>query len=236
MIRVLGIIPARGGSKGVKNKNIRRIAGEPLIQYAINACKASKKLTQFVVSTDSKQIREIADKAGCVVIDRPDALSTDTSSVVDAALHTLSIVEESGNHFDAILLIQPTSPIRTGEDLDKVIGILETSPEVDAVVSVVKVEDAHPARMYLKDKSNLLTSFLPEYESTRRQDLPSVFHRNGSIYLVRREPLVTDRTFMPQKKAGYVMDSEHMVNIDTERDVVIAEIIVQEWKDSQSKT
>lgn len=235
MIRVLGIIPARGGSKGVKNKNIRMIAGESLIQYAINACKDSKKLSQFVVSTDSKQIREIAEKTGCIVIDRPDDLSTDTSSVVDAALHALDVVEESENHFDAIMLIQPTSPVRTGEDLDKAIEILETFPEVDAVVSVVQVEDAHPARMYLKDESGLLTGFLPQFESTRRQDLPPVFHRNGSIYLVRRNSLVADRTFMPQKKACLVMNPDYMVNIDSERDVAIAEIIVQEWKDSQSR-
>jgi len=234
-MNVLGIIPARGGSKGVKDKNIRIIAGEPLIQYAINACKESGRLSTFVVSTDSEKIMAIAEKTGTQVIQRPKEIAMDTSSVVDAALHVLKALETKNYHFDAVMLLQPTSPIRTGEDVDKAIGLLEESHEIDGVISVIRVEDTHPARMYEVDQDGIICSLQPVYENYRRQDLPPIFLRNGAIYLVRREQLVENRTFMPKKKIGIVMRSDYSVNIDTELDVLTAEVILTEWKKSRVK-
>jgi CMP-N,N'-diacetyllegionaminic acid synthase len=235
-MRVLGLIPARGGSKGVKNKNIRIIAGEPLIQYAIHAAQASQKLTGWVVSTDSPQIRAVAEAGGARVIERPGELATDTSSVVDAALYTLAALEAGGEPYDAVMLIQPTAPVRTGGDLDRAVEMLEAHPELDGVVSVVRVEDTHPARMYRMEESGTMTSLWPENETTRRQDLPPVYLRSGSIYLIRRTALVEGRTFMPEKKAGLVMQSEFLVNIDTERDMALAEIVLREWKEKMAGT
>lgn len=234
-MKVLGIIPARGGSKGVKDKNIRCIAGQPLIHYAIEACKLSKKLSKFIVSTDSTIIKELVEKTGTQVIVRPPELSTDSSSVVDAALHALASIEGQGNLFDAIMLIQPTSPIRTGEDLDSAISLLESSPEIEGVISLTRVEDSHPARMYKLEENGVITSLSLQYENSRRQDLPPIYHRNGAIYLVRRNQLFENRTFMPQKKAGLVMNSDYMINIDTEQDVLIAEVILREWKKNSPK-
>lgn len=233
-MKVLGIIPARGGSKGVKEKNIRMIAGQPLIRYAIDACQASQKLTRFIVSTDSEKIKAIALEAGAEVIDRPAEIAGDKSPVVDTALHALAQCEAQGEHFDAIMLIQPTSPVRTGEDLDQAIQLLEDSSGIDGVISVTQVEDTHPARMYSKDARNVLTSLQPEHENGRRQDLPPVYLRNGAIYLVRRQQLEKQRTFMPQRKAGMVMNSEFKVNIDSEQDVLVADVLLRAWKSSRS--
>ena len=234
-MRVLGIIPARGGSKGVQGKNIRIIAGKPLIQYTIDACKNCQKLSDFVVSTDSDQIKKIVEKTGTKVVDRPPELGLDTSSVVDAALHVLENVEDKNNPFDAIMLLQPTSPIRTGEDIDKAIDLLNTVLDIDGVISVIQVDDNHPARMYLVNEKGYLESFLPVFEETRRQDLPNVYHRNGSIYLVRRDFLINNRTFMPKKKAALIMPSDFHINIDNEQDVLLAEIVINEWKKSKKK-
>ncbi len=237
-MNVLGVIPARGGSKGVKDKNIRIIAGEPLIQYAINACKESGRLSTFVVSTDSEKIMAIAERTGTQVIQRPKEIAMDTSSVVDAALHVLKALEKTDYHFDAIMLLQPTSPIRTGDDIDKAIELLEESTEIDGVISVIRVEDTHPARMYKVEQDGIdqnLQPLQPLFENCRRQDLPPIFHRNGAIYLVRREQLVENRTFMPKKKIGIVMRSDYSVNIDTELDVLTAEVILTEWTKSRVK-
>jgi len=229
-MKVLGLIPARGGSKGVKDKNIRIVAGEPLIHYSIKACADSQRLTKFVVSTDSGQIRLVSEAAGAIVVDRPVEFATDSSSVVDAALHALSVLEVSDGPYDAVMLVQPTAPVRTGKDIDEAIKLLENQPEIDGIVSVIQVDDAHPARMYRMDEHGLLESLMPDFETRRRQDLAPIYHRNGSIYLIRKKTLIEKCTFMPEKKIGLLMQSGLTINIDTERDLLVAEILLSEWK------
>ncbi|MDT0688595.1 acylneuraminate cytidylyltransferase family protein [Salegentibacter sp. F188] len=226
-MRVLGIIPARGGSKGVPGKNIRKFEGKPLISYAIETGKKSKFLSELVVNTEDEEISRISEEYNCRVITRPVEFASDTSNVVETVLDTLQKFEAENFFFDAVLLLQPTAPLRTAKDIDNAIKMLE-SEGTDAVISMVSVGDHHPARMY-RMKDNKAVSEMPEFENTRRQDLPEKYIRNGCIYLVRTEILKKEKTFMPKSKAVYVMDAEWAVNIDTEMDVLILNALIKKW-------
>jgi CMP-N,N'-diacetyllegionaminic acid synthase len=227
-LRVLGVIPARGGSKGVPRKNLRPVAGQPLVAHAIRSAQESERLSTFLTTTDDEEIARVASACGSPVLRRPPGLAADETSMVDVVLHALSHAEhETGDEYEAVALLQPTSPVRTGKDIDAALEILETDPEVDAVISVVPTEDEHPARMYRMDGRGELVSFWPTLETAQRQDLPALYYRNGAIYAVRRVVLVEKRTMMGDRKRPYVMSREQLVNVDDERDLVIAEAVVQ---------
>lgn len=227
-MKILGIIPARGGSKGVPGKNILKFEEKPLIAYSIEVGQQCDQLSELIVNTDDDGIAEAAADYGCRVIKRSKELGSDTSSVVDVALETIRRFEEDNIFFDAIVLLQPTSPLRTAEDINKAISILEHSPETDAVLSMVSVGDHHPARMYRLDGSALKCE-MPEYETTRRQELPPRYIRNGCIYLVRTEALRREKSFMPPNKSAYIMDSRWALNIDSEMDVILGQALIEKW-------
>jgi CMP-N-acetylneuraminic acid synthetase len=224
---VLGIIPARGGSKGVKRKNIRQVAGQPLIAYTIKAAQASQLLTRCIVSTDDKETAEISASLRCEVLDRPSELAQDDTPTLDVVQHVFEIFENQGDRFDYGLILQPTSPLRTGADIDSALQLLEQS-NADSVVSVYQVSDHHPARMY-KLNDGYLSSFDEQYANARRQDLPPVYHRNGAIYAFRRETLKRN-TLMGEKILPYIMAEDRSLNIDNEYDLVLAEFILGRQK------
>lgn len=226
-MKVLGVIPARGGSKGVPGKNILEFGGKPLIAYAIETGKQSKLISELVVNTEDEEIRRVAQHYNCRVIKRPEELATDSSKVADSVLATLQEFEAENTFFDAVLLLQPTAPLRTGKDVDNAIEILE-SDDTDAVISMVKVGDYHPARMY-RIESGKAKCEMPAFEGTRRQDLPERYIRNGCIYLVKTEILKMEKTFIPKSKSVYLMNAEWAVNIDTEMDVFILNALIGKW-------
>lgn len=229
-MKVLAIIPARGGSKGVRDKNIREVGGQPLITYAIEAALQSKKLTRVVVSTDSPKIAAVAKSAGVEIMMRPDTLAEDHSpikEVIEYVLHELK--SANAEEFDLIVLLQPTSPIRTGENIDEVITMFKENA-VDGVISVVPMDDVHPARMYTTDREQWMKPFLDSGETLQRQELPVVYYRNGCIYAVRTEAFFKEKTLMVRRKKAYVMKREHLANIDDERDLIIADVLVKMWK------
>jgi CMP-N-acetylneuraminic acid synthetase len=226
-MKVLGIIPARGGSKGVPRKNILEFDGKSLIGYAIETGQKSKLLTELVVNTEDEEISKISREYNCQVIKRSQVFASDTSNVVDVVLDTLQKFEAENTFFDAVMLLQPTAPLRTAKDVDNAIKILALE-DTDALISMVSVGDQHPARMY-SIESGQAQCEMPEFETTRRQDLPVRYIRNGCIYLVTTETLKKDKTFMPQSKAVYVMDAEWAVNIDTEMDVLILNTLIKKW-------
>lgn len=233
-LRVLGVIPARGRSRGVRQKNVRVVAGEPLIAYAIRAARASRLLTAFLTTTDDDEIAEAARRCGSPVVRRPPELARDDAPIVPTLLHALEHAEgKAGMLYDAIVLLQPPAPIRTGEDIDAVIGILEKDPTVESVISVYPVGDAHPARMYRLDAEGGIEPLWPEWETAQRQDLPVVYHRNGAVYAVRRRFLVEQRTVMARRKKAYVMPRERLANIDDERDLAVADLLVRLWKEGR---
>ncbi len=230
-MKTLGIIPARGGSKGVRRKNVRLIAGEPLIAYAIRAAQESRKLTNFLTTTDDDEIAELAGVYGSPLLCRPPELAQDDTPMAPVLIHALAHAErEAGERYDAIVLLQPTSPIRTGEGVDAVIMMLANDPAVDSIISVSPMNDVHPARMYRLDEESRMQSLWPEWEMAQRQELPAVYYRNGALYATRRSVLVEQKTVIGKRKKAYVIPSKFLLNIDDERDLLIAEPLVQLWK------
>ena len=228
----LGVVPARGGSKGVPRKNIREVAGEPLIAYAIRAAQASKLLTAYLTTTDDDEIAGVARCHGSPVIRRPAELGQDDTEIIPVLLHALELAERDiGDVYDAVVLLQPTAPIRTGQDVDAVIQMLADDPGIDSVVSVCRAEDAHPARMYRVGTEGILEPVLPELERALRQELPSLYHRNGALYACRRQLLVDRHMIMGDSKKAYIMPLTMSANIDNEVDLLVADVMVKRWKE-----
>jgi N-acylneuraminate cytidylyltransferase len=222
---VLGIIPARGGSKGVPLKNRRLVAGQPLIQYSIAAALRSKRLTNIVVSTDDPAIGEIARACGVEVVERPAQLSEDASPVIDAVRHVVeTLVANDRIKPQAIVLLQPTAPLRTSEDIDNAIGLF-FDKGLNPVCSVSRCEDNHPARMYRLDETGVLVPLMPELASFRRQDLPPVYHRNGALYVFGQRELAGGHIIVPGM-TPYVMDAQQSLNIDTEFDLLVLDRVL----------
>jgi CMP-N-acetylneuraminic acid synthetase len=228
-MKVLGIIPARGGSKGVTGKNIKHLAGKPLIAYSIDAAKDSG-LSKLIVSTDDEQIADVARGLGAdVPFLRPDFLASDTAKSLDVSRHALLTMETSDNvQYDAIMLLQPTTPFRTTEDINQAIELLLANPDADSVISVVDVQGHHPARMkYLEEGVLIDPPFCEAYENQNRQELRPMYIRNGAIYLTKRDTLLNN-SYKGNKCLGLVMSSARSSNIDTLFDFKLAEWLFQE--------
>ncbi len=233
-MKVLGVIPARGGSKGVIDKNITLVDGQPLISYTINSARESTLLTRAVVTTDSPRIAEISQSFEGTVIMRPAELAQDDTPIIPVIKHALEVSQEQyGEHYDMVVLLQPTSPIRHGTDIDNALNILIEHADCDAVISVVPMQDIHPARMYHVDNDMKMQALNPQLEATRRQDIEPVYYRNGAIYAIRTEVLLEKNSLMVSKKRAYIMPLERLVNIDDERDMHIANVLVKLWKDGR---
>lgn len=220
---VLGVIVARGGSKGISGKNLKTVMGKPLIQYAIEAAQGAELLSNFLVSTDSSEIAHFSESIGASVpFMRPLDLSNDIISPIHAILHAKEFMRNSGKQFDAVVMLQPTAPFRKSEDIDGSIALLSESNS-DSVISVVEVGAYHPARMkYLEDGRLIDPPFCEIYENQRRQELRPMYIRNGAIYLTKT--LVLDReSFKGKDCRAWVMPWQRSINIDTEEDFTYAE-------------
>jgi CMP-N,N'-diacetyllegionaminic acid synthase len=230
-MRTLVVIPARGGSKGVPKKNIKLLGGKPLIAHAIECANGSKLVSKIVVSTDSDEIEAIVSKYKIEVVKRPLELADDTSNVVTAVVHAYKFLNEE---FDIIVLLQPTSPLRTSKELDDVIRLLQENLQTDGVISVVPMNDIHPARMYNLADNSILVPFLENSETLRRQDLNPVYYRNGCFYAVRTKAFFEQKSFMVENKLAYIMNPEWLANIDTQRDFKLATLLYQDWKNENT--
>ena len=232
-MKILAIIPARGGSKGVPDKNIRIVAGRPLIAYAIECAQESRLINRIIVSTDSPIIAQTASDHGAEVLMRPSHLAQDDTPMPPVLLHVLQTLQENGENYDLIVLLQVTSPIRTGQDIDHVVEMFASAPNLDAVISVVPMDDVHPARMYTLDEGKWMNPYIESGEEARRQDLPVVYYRNGCIYAIRSEILKDKKSLMVKNKKAYIMPAKWLANIDDERDLIIAEALIKMWKTGQ---
>jgi N-acylneuraminate cytidylyltransferase len=217
-MRVLGLIPARGGSKGIPGKNLVELGGRSLLSWTAGAALESG-LTRTVISTDDEAIAAEAVRCGIEVpFIRPAHLASDEAASIDVVLHALDNVDES---YEAVMLLQPTSPFREVADINGAIALLEQSV-ADSVVSVVEVGDAHPARMkFIEDGVLIDPPFAEEYEGQPRQTLPKLYLRNGAVYLTRVASL-RQRTFKGQRSLAWVMPETRSVNIDSPLDLVVA--------------
>ncbi len=227
MIKVLAIIPARKGSKGVPNKNKKKILGKPLISYTIEAALNSKFLDNIYVSSDDKDILKIAKEYGRIKIhDRNPKLALDDSLIGDTVYSIVSKL-----NIDAIMLLQPTAPIKTGKNIDDAITILNNDLNIDSVISVVEMNDVHPARMYWKEKKKL-NPIIPKLTKLQRQQIPKAYYRNGSIYLIRKEAFMLKKSFFTNSVSPYIMPYNWLLNIDEPRDMIIAESLISAWKEN----
>lgn len=226
--QVLAIIPARGRSKGVPRKNLRFLSGQPLIAYTIGAALASRYISHLVVSTEDAEIAEFSRSLGAdVPFIRPLELASDHSSQMEVVLHALETVEGARwMTYEVVLLLQPTTPLRTTADIDNALEKLIVT-NADSVVSFHQVEQGHPYYMYTMDDDRPKPLLEVPGHITRRQEFPTVFIRNGAIYATRRNVLVQQRTFYGQDIRAYVMPIERSINIDTEFDFVMAEFLLQ---------
>ncbi len=227
-MRTLAVVPARGGSKGVLRKNLREVGGKPLIAHTIVTGLAARSIDRLVVSTEDDEIAEVARSYGAdVPFERPEALATDIASQLDVVIHALGVVEEvEAVPYDCVVLLQPTAPLRTSEDIDHCIAKLE-SEKADSVISFYRVEHGHPHYMYTLE-GGCPVPLLKGAVSSRRQDFPAVYIRNGAIYAVRRDVLVNDRSFYGKEIRPYIMPYVRSVNIDTETDLSIADLFFRQ--------
>lgn len=223
MTTVLGLIPARGGSKGVPRKNIRVVAGKPLIAWTIEAALASGVLAQVAVSTEDAEIADIARYHGALVVDRPEALAQDSTPTLPVVAHAVSILNFNG---DAVMTLQPTSPLRTPTHIREATALFAADPNADSLVSVIDVPHIfHPRSVMRIDDHGYLVPFFKGPMTTRRQDKEPVLARNGAaIYITRRSCL--DRFIFGGRLLAYKMSPEDSLDIDTESDLRKFEKIV----------
>lgn len=231
----LVLIPARGGSKGIPGKNYKKIGGKPLISHTIDFAKRETKTLDDVticVSTDCAEVA-FSTPSDVALVQRPSELATDTSSIVEAAIHALSTLHVEKNlTFTELVLLQPTAPIRPTGSLAAVLQLLQQQVH-SCVISVVKVSDEHPARMYQKaEDGSAVPLWGPEAEVTRRQDLDPIFRRNGCFYGCSTEVLLREKSFFSNPKYLFEMDPSLFCNIDEPQDWKIAEYLILEWLES----
>lgn len=229
-MRVLGLIPARGGSKGVARKNARNLCGKPLVQWTIDAALAARTLGSVVVSTEDQEIARIASSCGArVPFMRPAELARDDSPTLPVVIHALETLRGAGESFDAICLLQPTSPFRKTSDIDQCVELLSSSG-ADSVVSVRQVPlEYNPYWVFFRlPEGTLQLSMGGTNPIPRRQLLPPAFHRDGTIYVTRSDVIERDNNLYGKKMLGYEMTRVNDVNIDTQADWDLAERIMEE--------
>lgn len=223
--KVVAIIPARGGSKGVPRKNIRDLAGKPLIAYTIEAAKKSGYIDRIIVSTDDEEIKQVSLRYGAEVpFLRPGKLSLNDTPVWKAVRHAIKYLKEVEAYpIDFVVLLQPTSPLRTEEDIDNAIELFLES-NCESLISVCKTNES-PYWMHKIEKGYLKTLMGLDNYNKIRQDLPNTYMENGAIYIIKSELLYKYNSFFTSKTVPYIMPRERSVDIDDELDFKFAELL-----------
>ena len=221
-MRVLGIVPARGGSSRVPRKNLARLGGRTLVRRALETALAAGSLDVVALSSDDDEILAEADGLDVVAVRRPLELATDTARAAEFALHALKELDDEGSPFEAVAIVQCTSPFTSPEDVAGAVGLLERTG-AESVVTVSRIEAAyHPAKLKVLDGDRLLP-FLEDDRLTPSHELPPLWARNGSVYVFRRD--VVERGLEADDIRGYEMPPERSFDIDTARDLAIAEFL-----------
>lgn len=227
-MKILGLIPARGGSKGVPKKNIKLLGEKPLIAYTIEAALESKQFTDVIVSTDDTEIAKVAEQFGAKVpFIRPTQLSTDSAKSIDVVIHALETLEKSEKKYDAVCLLQPTNPFRKVELIKNCIDKFQDK-DFDALVSVERVPaEYNPHWQFNEDPYGYLKIVTGDKEIiSRRQDLPITYKRDGSIYLTKVKVIKKYHSFYGDK-LGFIEVPEGQINIDTMEDWIKAEEFIK---------
>ncbi len=222
--KILAVITARGGSKGVKRKALREVGGRPLIARTIAAAKESEFLDRIIVSTEDSEIAEVSRQYGAEVpFMRPVELAADSTPGIDPLIHAVETLTEK---FDYVVLLQPTSPFRTGKDIDQAVSCcIDNNATTCATVSEA---DKSPYWMYnLTESQKLQPLFAKESQIARRQDLPKTYALNGAVFVAETAFLLDKRTLFDDNTVGCRMPSERSLDIDTELDLQIADFLAK---------
>ncbi len=226
---VLAVITARGGSKGVPGKNIRPVCGLPLIAWTIAAARGARTVDRLILSSDDAAIIDMARRYGCEVpFVRPAELATDSATSTDVLAHAIEALEQ---RYDLVLLLQPTSPLRTAADIDAAVELL-CATGAPGVIAVCPSEEP-PYWLLCMDTEGAVSPLFPEQERPRRrQDAPPTYRPNGALYLVPTEAFLRERTLLPEGTRGWVMPMQRSVDIDTMEDIDYLEYLCSrhpEW-------
>lgn len=214
---VLAIIPARSGSKGLKDKNIKELNGKPMISYTIEAAVRSGIFEDIIVSTDSQVYADISiDYGASVPFLRSNYLSSDTATSIDMIIHVIEEMNKIGKEYDYFMLLQPTSPLRTKDDIINAIELL-FEKEANSVVSVCEAENS-PLYMNTINEDLSIDGFLPKGIKTRRQELDKYYRLNGAIYLCKVEYFLKSKDFYNEKSYAYLMNKKNSIDVDDEVD------------------
>lgn len=232
--KILAVITARGGSKGIPKKNIKMLGGKPLIVWTIEAAKNAKYLTDFILSTDDAEIAEVARGFGCPIpFVRPEELASDSAKSIPVVQHALTWMKENQNkEYDYLMILQPTSPFRTSDDIDQAIQkIVDTNS--DSVMGMVKLVDFSIPKLKRLEDSDVIKPWLEEEgkESKSRHELADVYKRNCAIYLTRTDLIMAGDLFGTISRA-FVMPPERSIDTNTSFDFIVAEAVVSANKPS----
>jgi len=223
------LIPARGGSKGIKNKNLTKINGKPLIYYTIKEAKKCKKLSHYIISTDSTKIKKVAEKYKVdVPFLRPKKLAKNNSSSASALKHALLECEKIYNKkFDYVVELMATNPLKNIEDINKIIEKI-LKHKGDSAIAVNKLFDHHPARIKKIFNGKLYDFAIKEKLESRRQDLkPDAYVRSGSIYAMSRKYVMQEKRYFSSKSLAYILPLSRVINIDDKNDLMLAKIKIK---------
>jgi len=221
-LKVLGIIPARGGSKTVPRKNLKLLAGKPLIAWTIEEAHKSQYIDRLIFSSEDTEIIRVAQEWGCeVLFVRPAHLAEDETPGIEPVIHAINAI---GEKYDYIVLLQPTSPLRTVNDIDDCIRycIQEAAPVCVSVYAV----DKSPYWMYTLNEHQKIFPLIQAYHSIeRRQDLPPVYALNGAVYVAQTDYLLREKSFISEETRAYIMPAERSLDIDNEMDFIYCELM-----------
>ncbi len=228
--KILGFIPARGGSKGLPGKNIRRLCGKPLIGWTIDQANNSKYFDRVIVSTDDTLIAKVAKThGGDVPFLRPDQFARDTSPTLDAVVHALDFLKDRGEQFDYIAILEPTSPLRSSKDLDAAIKqLIDNKKKADSLVSLGEVHMEHPEIIKKVNNGYLAPYTATTKEVFRRQDRDKAFFPYGVIYLIKIKTLLSMGTFYPKRTIPYYIQRWQCYEIDDCYDFLCIEAILKQ--------
>jgi len=228
MVNCLAVIPCRGGSKGIHRKNLREIGGIPLVAHTINAANATTLITKTIVSTDDEEIAIVAKKyGGDVPFIRPSEFALDESKSIDVAMHALRTCAQNGEHYDIFVLLQPTTPLRSAQDIDSTIQLLIDNPNFNSAITVKPVGSSHPNYLYKTvDDSVIMTPYIDNsMAEVRRQEFADIYVRNGAVYAVKTPYMLENSKLIDERVLVHRMSEETSVNIDDEFELYLAQQI-----------
>lgn len=227
-LRILALIPARSGSKGLKGKNTKILAGKPLIAWPIQAAQASQYVDKVIVSTDGEHIAEVARQYQAdVPFMRPVHLASDTASSFDVIKHAIETLDSEGEVFDYLLLLEPTSPLTQTRDIDLAIErLVNNTDNAKAIVGVCANEEGHPAFSIKINQQGFLQPYQDSFQVLRRQELPQCFRYDGSLYCSDIKTLMQEQSFYHQATLGYLVPKWQAFEIDDLTDFVCIEAIM----------